>query len=196
MKNKDYYMNLKYPVIVEKIYDDGEELFSAEIKELPGLKVFCGSFEEAYEEIELAKEDWIIANIELGRNIQEPINEYSENLSGRITLRLPKGLHGRIKARSVKDGVSLNQEVVQLINDGLYNTLYRNQLDTIKSKFSFEKSFFVPIDKHKETKPYVLKENSSENVNNHSVTYKNVINISRNRHSTKVPPIKKEYMEN
>lgn len=196
MKNKDYYMNLKYPVIVEKIYDDGEELFSAEIKELPGLKVFCDSFEEAYEEIELAKEDWITANIELGRNIQEPINEYNENLSGRITLRLPKGLHGRIKAKSVIDGVSLNQEVVQLINDGLYSALYRSQLDTIKSKFSFEKSFFVQIDRHKETKPFVLKENFSENANNYSGSYKNVIYISENGHSTKVSPIKKPYMEN
>jgi predicted HicB family RNase H-like nuclease len=196
MKTKDYYMKLNYPVILENFYDEGERLFSAEIRELPGLIVYGDSSEEVIEEIELAKEDWIDANIELGREIQEPLPKYDENCSGRITLRLPKGLHGRIKAKSVIDGVSLNQEVVQLINDGLYSTLYRNQLDTIKSKFVFEKSFFVQSDKHKETKLFVLKENSSENTNNHLVSRKKVINMSGNRHSTNVSSSREEYMEN
>ena len=55
---------------IDKIYDEGELLFTASIKELPGLIVYGESLEEVYDETELAKADWIEANLEWGREIK------------------------------------------------------------------------------------------------------------------------------
>ena len=46
MKDKEYYLGLNYPMLIEKIYDEGELLFTASIKELPGLIVYGESLEE------------------------------------------------------------------------------------------------------------------------------------------------------
>ena len=70
MKDKEYYLGLNYPILTDKIYDEGELLFTASIKELPGLIVYGESLEEVYDEIELAKADWIEANLEWGREIK------------------------------------------------------------------------------------------------------------------------------
>ena len=70
MKDKEYYLGLSYPILIDKIYDEGELLFTASIKELPGLIVYGESLEEVYDEIELAKADWIEANLEWGREIK------------------------------------------------------------------------------------------------------------------------------
>lgn len=121
MRNKEYYMSLKYPILIKEFEDDGEQVFSAEIKELPGLIVYGDSVEEVYEELELAKSDWIDANLEWKREIPEPVAEDLDVYSGRLTLRMTKGLHKTIKEKSLSEGVSLNQMVVQLINDGLNN---------------------------------------------------------------------------
>ena len=143
MNAKNYYMNLQYSVVINEFYDDGDHIFSAEIKEMPGLIVYGDSLEEVYEEIELAKEDWIDANIEWGREIAEPIPDSLEDYSGRLTLRLPRTLHRTLKNQSLIEGVSLNQTVIQLINSGLYNTKndfqveeLRTSLKNIESKIS------------------------------------------------------------
>ena len=70
MKDKEYYLGLNYPILIDEIYDEGELLFTASIKELPGLIVYGESLEEVYDEIELAKADWIEANLEWGREIK------------------------------------------------------------------------------------------------------------------------------
>ena len=70
MKDKEYYLGANYPILIDKIYDEGELLFTASIKELPGLIVYGESLEEVYDEIELAKADWIEANLEWGREIK------------------------------------------------------------------------------------------------------------------------------
>lgn len=73
MKDKEYYLGLNYPMLIEKIYDEGELLFTASIKELPGLIVYGESLEEIYDEIELAKADWIEANLEWGEKSKNPL---------------------------------------------------------------------------------------------------------------------------
>lgn len=70
MKDKEYYLGLNYPILIEKIYDEGELLFTASIKELPGLIVYGESLEEVYDEIELAKADWIEANLSGGEKLK------------------------------------------------------------------------------------------------------------------------------
>lgn len=72
LKDKEYYLGLNYLILIDKTYDEGVFLFTASIKELPGLIVYGESLEEVYDEIELAKADWIEANLEWGRKIKEP----------------------------------------------------------------------------------------------------------------------------
>ena len=142
MKDKEYYLGLNYPILIEKIYDEGELLFTASIKELPGLVVYGESLEEIYDEIELAKVDWIEANLEWGREIKEPLTNSLEEYSGKVTLRLPKTLHRDVKERSDIEGVSLNQTIVQLINDGLFKQTQNaveqltNQIGIMTKQFS------------------------------------------------------------
>lgn len=134
MKDKEYYLGLNYPMLIEKIYDEGELLFTASIKELPGLIVYGESLEEIYDEIELAKADWIEANLEWGRKIKEPLENSLEEYSGKITLRIPKTLHKLVKERSEIEGVSLNQTIVQLINDGLFKQT-QNVVEQLAEQF-------------------------------------------------------------
>ena len=134
MKDKEYYLGLNYPMLIEKIYDEGELLFTASIKELPGLIVYGESLEEIYDEIELAKADWIEANLEWGRKIKEHLENSLEEYSGKITLRIPKTLHKEVKERSEIEGVSLNQTIVQLINDGLFKQT-QNVVEQLAEQF-------------------------------------------------------------
>ncbi|CAM3237742.1 toxin-antitoxin system HicB family antitoxin [Lactococcus laudensis] len=142
MKDKEYYLGLNYPILIDKIYDEGEFLFTASIKELPGLIVYGESLEEVYDEIELAKADWIEANLEWGREIKEPLENSLEEYSGKVTLRLPKSLHRDVKERSEIEGVSLNQTLVQLINDGLFKQAQNSveqlaiQIENMTKQFS------------------------------------------------------------
>ena len=85
MKDKEYYLGLNYPILIGQIFDEDEVLFTASIKELPGLIVYGESLEEVYDEIELAKADWIEANLEWGRQIKEPLENSLEEYSGKIT---------------------------------------------------------------------------------------------------------------
>ncbi|MGT2929235.1 toxin-antitoxin system HicB family antitoxin [Streptococcus dentasini] len=142
MKDKEYYLGLNYPIVINRTNDEGELLFTASIKELPGLIVYGESLEEVYDEIELAKEDWIEANLEWGREIKEPFESSLEDFSGKVTLRLPKTLHKSVKERSEIEGVSLNQTLVQLINDGLFKQTQNvieqltNQIEIMTKQFS------------------------------------------------------------
>lgn len=183
MKDKEYYLGLDYPILIEKIYDDGELLFTASIKELPGLIVYGESLEEVYEEIELAKADWIEANLEWGREIKEPIGDSLEAYSGKVTLRMPKTLHRDIKERSEVEGVSLNQTIVQLINDGLLKQTHNvieqlaNQIENTTKHFS--KTIEEKVSAPEQHFHYIVKNQSGTNL-----SYKEQ-NISENRQNSK-----------
>ena len=54
----------KQPVIIKEFYDDGELLYSAEIEMFPGLIVYEDTVQDAYDELMLAKIDWLNALLE------------------------------------------------------------------------------------------------------------------------------------
>lgn len=175
MKNKEYYMNLKYPIITKEFEDEGEQVFSAEIKELPGLIVYGDSVEEVYQEIELAKSDWIDANMEWGREIPEPIAEDLEEYSGRITLRLPRTLHRNLKNHSIIESVSLNQTIIQLINDGF---VYQSQVNSYKNlEVRQNKTTPVIINDTKVSKKFSMELNKI----NQTAPWSKALNLNINR---------------
>ena len=54
----------KQPVIIKEFYDDGELLYSAEIEMFPGLIVYEDTVQDAYDELMLAKIDWLNSLLE------------------------------------------------------------------------------------------------------------------------------------
>ena len=54
----------KQPVIIKELYDDGELLYSAEIEMFPGLIVYEDTVQDVYDELMLAKIDWLNALLE------------------------------------------------------------------------------------------------------------------------------------
>ncbi|RJU49197.1 MULTISPECIES: toxin-antitoxin system HicB family antitoxin [Streptococcus] len=189
MRDKEYYLGLNYPILINKIYEDGEWLFTASIKELPGLIVYGETLEEVYEEIELAKADWIEANLEWGREIKEPLGNSLEEYSGKITLRIAKTLHRNLKERSEIEGISLNQTIVQLINDGIYKQS-QNSFEQLASKFEIMTKQFSRTIEEKVSSPvqhihYIVKNESEtrlpykeQNIPNRRNAKGNVISLS------------------
>lgn len=189
MRDKEYYLGLNYPILINKIYEDGEWLFTASIKELPGLIVYGETLEEVYEEIELAKADWIEANLEWGREIKEPFENSLEEYSGKITLRIAKTLHRNLKERSEIEGISLNQTIVQLINDGIYKQS-QNSFEQLASKFEIMTKQFSRTIEEKVSSPvqhihYIVKNESEtrlpykeQNIPNRRNAKGNVISLS------------------
>lgn len=189
MRDKEYYLGLNYPILINKIYEDGEWLFTASIKELPGLIVYGETLEEVYEEIELAKADWIEANLEWGREIKEPLENSLEEYSGKITLRIAKTLHRNLKERSEIEGISLNQTIVQLINDGIYKQS-QNSFEQLASKFEIMTKQFSRTIEEKVSSPvqhihYIVKNESEtrlpykeQNIPNRRNAKGNVISLS------------------
>jgi antitoxin HicB len=105
-KDLDYYSQLPYNIIVER-WDDGEgPYYLARIVELPHCMIHGDTPEEAINEVEEVKKDWIKSNLERGIKIPEPIQ--SKN-SGQIRLRIPPSLHKMLSDRAMVEGVSLNQ---------------------------------------------------------------------------------------
>lgn len=124
MKTIEYYMHLPYRL--EIVPDPDEGGFVAYYPELPGCITTGSSLEEAAENAEDAKREWLTAALDSQTPIAEPssIHDYS----GQFKLRLPKSLHKRLAEHSREEGVSMNQYCVYLLsrNDTLEMFKIRN----------------------------------------------------------------------
>lgn len=110
VKDLDYYMNLRYEARIQKS-DTG---YFAEIPDLPGCMTFCEEFDQLEEMIEDAKKAWFEMSIEDNVEIPEPKED--KDFSGRFLLRLPKSLHRKLSNQAERDGVSLNQHILNLLS--------------------------------------------------------------------------------
>jgi len=112
-KNIDYYMGLNYPVAIERISEEDGGGFFASIPLLPGCMSDGETLEEAYDNIEDAKKEWLRSMLERGMNIPELAEQ--EEFSGKFLVRLPKSLHRTLAQISKREGVSLNQYVANAL---------------------------------------------------------------------------------
>jgi predicted HicB family RNase H-like nuclease len=87
--------------------------FTAEILEFPGCVASGDSAAEAFAALEDIASDWIAASLEQGQAIPEPLDH--SKFSGKLVVRMPKGLHKRAAQMAQRDGVSLNQFIVTCI---------------------------------------------------------------------------------
>jgi len=116
-KNVDYYMNLKYKIVVNQIDEsDGGGI----LLEMPELGRFstCAwgeAYEEAYAMLREIQRDNIQDLIEKGLDVPKPVLE--ESYSGRLNLRMSKSLHRRLAEVAQEDGVSLNTLIINSLHE-------------------------------------------------------------------------------
>jgi predicted RNase H-like HicB family nuclease len=96
-------------VVVPEI--DGS--FTAEILEFPGCVASGDTPADALANVEDVALDWIAATLEQGQDIPEPLDH--ANYSGKLVVRMTKGLHKRAARWAEREGVSLNQFIVTSI---------------------------------------------------------------------------------
>jgi antitoxin HicB len=104
----------KYPKTVSYSEEDGGYIAIA--PDLPGCSAFGVSEVEALSELSRAMMAWIEAMKAAGNAIPSPSVPVDAEFSGRLLLRLPKSLHGRLAQRAALEGVSLNQFIVTLLS--------------------------------------------------------------------------------
>lgn len=105
-KKIEYYSGLPYTVILEQ-WDDGQgPYWVARIAELPHCLIHGGTPEEAMQEIQEVKKEWIRSNLERGLPVPEP---RTRKYSGEIRLRITPSLHKLLSLRAETEGMSLNQ---------------------------------------------------------------------------------------
>lgn len=87
--------------------------YSAEILEFPGCLAEGRTPQEAIANLEQAAKSWIAAALDQGQEIPPPTE--SRGFSGRLALRLPKGLHRQATRYAERNGTSLNQFLVAAV---------------------------------------------------------------------------------
>ena len=103
-----------YSITVREIDFDGDSHFEARVKELPDVREYGASAGEAYELAIDTIETAAAMFAEEGRPFPSPA-VVQDDFSGRVTLRLSKGLHRALAYSAGDEGVSLNQHLVNVL---------------------------------------------------------------------------------
>ncbi|MFT3837150.1 MAG: toxin-antitoxin system HicB family antitoxin [Myxococcaceae bacterium] len=118
--------------------------FSAEVLEMPGCLAQGETAEEAFRNLESAMQSWVEALVDQGGTAPAPIGDV--DASGRLLLRLPKSFHRRAALLAEKDGISLNQFVVNALAEQLGVRSALSQIDrTLGALKSLFWSAFAPL---------------------------------------------------
>ncbi len=117
-KDLNYYLNLDYKIVVEKIPEESGGGFEAYIEKLG--KYTCNgngeTREEAIQDLLEFKDELMKRWYAKGYDIPEP---EKEKFSGRFTVRVPIELHKRLHESCKRENVSFNQYIVYLIGKNL-----------------------------------------------------------------------------
>lgn len=97
-----------------RLVPDEDGGYSATVQEFPGCIADGDSAEEALENLRKVAISWIQSHVELGQNVPDPIA--FGRYSGKVALRIPRGLHKRAAELSALEGVSLNQLLTTAIS--------------------------------------------------------------------------------
>lgn len=122
------YMAMDYPI---NLVADEEGGYVVIYPDLPGCITQVETLEEVPAMAREVLELWVESELEVGHSIPPP--SYPEEYSGKFNLRLPKSLHRRLAESAEREGVSLNQYVVSLLESG--DALHRleERLDGIEA---------------------------------------------------------------
>lgn len=98
--------------------------YTATVQEFPGCFAEGETAEEALTNLNAAAKSWIEVSLAHGREIREPIS--FDGCSGKIALRIPRGLHQQIAELAELEDCSLNLLLTAAISE------YVGKMDVIK----------------------------------------------------------------
>jgi predicted RNase H-like HicB family nuclease len=108
----------RYPKHV--FWSDEDEGFIAIAPDLPGSSAFGQTETEALAELDQAIDAWIEAARAAGNAVPAPSRPASPSLpSGKVLVRMPKGLHQRVALCAEREDVSLNQFIVACLAEAV-----------------------------------------------------------------------------
>jgi predicted RNase H-like HicB family nuclease len=128
----EYYLSLDYPFQAIADPDDGGWVVVC--PDLPGCLTQGDTMAELAEMAEEARRLWIETEYDLGADI--PLPSYPEEYSGKFNLRLPRSLHRRLAESAEREGVSLNQYVVQLLSERDAQRTIDTKLDCVEQQLA------------------------------------------------------------
>lgn len=129
-RDLNYYKSLNYRI--ELFFEPEEKCWYAEFPELQGCLAHGATKEEALSNAVKAKDAWIEAAFETGRDIPEPRPEIE--YSGRFLLRVPKSLHKKLADEAQREGTSINRLAIQVLSEELERRqTMRTVTDSIKA---------------------------------------------------------------
>lgn len=114
MKDLNYYLERKYPLVVVQ-EDDGS--YFVEYPDLKGCFSTGDTLEEAVQLSYDAKKAWIETAID--ENIDIPIPKTENEYSGNFKLRMPKSLHKSLADAAKEEGISMNQYCIYILSKEL-----------------------------------------------------------------------------
>lgn len=107
--------------------------FVASIHEFPGCFAEGETSDEALENLEDAATAWLESAIATGYPVRDPVSFYG--CSGKIALRIPRGLHKQVAELSELEECSVNQLLVTAISEYVGGTRAFSKLsETVRSE--------------------------------------------------------------
>ena len=98
------------------IYPEEDGSYFGEIAEFPGCFSSGATSAEALGNLDEVAREWLRIELGKGHSIPQPMG--SAGYSGKLVLRIPKGLHRKAAWAAEKDGVSLNQFIATCLAEG------------------------------------------------------------------------------
>src|ERR1700733_5986923 len=130
VKNVEHYLALPYTV---ELRPDEEGDIVGKIKELPGCLAHGETEIEALANLREAQKLWIEDCLEEEQPVPEP--QVEEDLpSGKWLQRVPRTLHKKLSELAKKEGVSFNQLVTTLLQDGVTGKTWNDYMVELFSK--------------------------------------------------------------
>lgn len=155
-KNLEYYLNLNYPIEINKLSAEEGGGYIATIPQL-GKYAFVGdgeTIEEAIKNLEEVKEILFKKYLKEGIPIPEPKREEEKEYSGKFLLRVPKELHRFLVLEAKKNNTTLNQFCIYLLTRKSFLNSISEDIEQVKEDisdvFSQIRNIEYKIDRHKE----------------------------------------------
>jgi predicted RNase H-like HicB family nuclease len=130
MKNKSTVAEILGKPYTRRLTPEAGGGFSATIQEFPGCVAEGDTAAEAIANLDKAAESWLLVSMAHGREIREPIS--FDGNSGKIALRIPRGLHQQVAELAELEDCSINQLLTAAISEyvGRTNAIRAAQKET------------------------------------------------------------------
>lgn len=128
-----------YGITIRKETIEGEEYYVGRAAEFPDAAVYEDTAATAYESMINAIEGFRAVYSKHGKAFPAPLQTTNQQVSGRVTLRMPKDLHATLERQAGQQETSLNQHMVYLLANASARLDARNEMAVQKPKVIFPK---------------------------------------------------------